>query len=79
MSYEKINGNIIYKMVYKPKENKEEKKDKKEELKDNEEFFLDDKREYEKDIIRIFGKYFVKENKNKCKIIYKNKKYKVFD
>ena len=55
MSYEKINGNIIYKMVYKPKENKEEKKDKMEQLRDNEEFFLDDKREYEEDIIRIFG------------------------
>ena len=27
--------------------------------------------------LRIFGKIFVNKNKNKCKIIYKNKKYKL--
>ena len=77
MSYEKISGNINYKMIYKLNENKKEKKNKMEKLRDNEEFFLYDEREYEEDIIRIFGKYFVKENKNKCKIIYNNKKYKL--
>ena len=38
---------------------------------------MDNDREYSGDIIRIFGKQFVKNNKNKCNIIYKNKKYKL--
>jgi len=61
-------------MVYKPNENKNEKKDKIKEFKEEIGFLLDDGKEYKEDVIRIFGKYFVKQNKNKCKIIY-NKKY----
>ena len=34
-------------------------------------------KENEKDIIRIFGKKFVKKNKDKCKIIYKGKEYEL--
>ena len=33
------------------------------------------RKEDNKDKIRIFGEHFVKNNKNKCKIIYKNKVY----
>ena len=29
------------------------------------------------DELRIFGEYFIKQNRNKCKIIYNNKKYKL--
>ena len=39
-------------------------------------FFCDEK-EYTEDVIRILGKYFVTQNKNKCKIIYNNKKYEL--
>ena len=34
---------------------------------------------YEENKIKIFGQHFVKQNKNKCKIIYNNKKYKLKD
>ena len=64
-------------MVYKPNENKNEKKDKINDFKEEIGFLLDDGKEYKEDVIRIFGKYFVKQNKNKCKIIYNNKKYKL--
>ena len=67
-------------MVYKPNENKKEKKEKKDKIKEFKEeigFLLDNGKEYKEDVIRIFGKYFVKQNKNKCKIIYNNKKYEL--
>ena len=35
------------------------------------------KKEYEEDILRIFGKKFVKSNKKRCQIIYNNKKYEL--
>ena len=61
-------------MIYKPNE-----KDKKEKIKNlkKERFLLDDEKEYTEDVIRIFGKYFVIRNKNKCKIVYNNKKYQL--
>ena len=36
-----------------------------------------EEKEYIEDFIRILGEYFVKANKNKCKIVYKNKKYEL--
>ena len=75
---EKSNENDKYFiMIYKPNENKKEKKDKMKKFKEEIRFRLDDEKEYKEDVIRIFGKYFVKQNKNKCKIIYNNKKYKL--
>ena len=56
---------------------KKKKKKKKKQFKEDGDFIFDDEKEYNEDILRIFGKYFVKHNKNKCKIIYKNKKYKL--
>ena len=86
---------IIYKMVYKPNENKEQKKknerierkiwnvlelheNKEEIMKElkQKEFFYDEK-EYIGDVLRIFSKDFVKNNKRTCRIIYKNKKYEL--
>ena len=64
-------------MIYKPNENKKEKKEEMKKLKEKKDFFLDDEKEYTEDVIRILGKYFVKQNKNKCKIIYNNKKHKL--
>ena len=64
-------------MIYKPNENEKEKIAKKEQFKEEHDFIFDDEKEYNDDILRIFGKYFVKHNKNKCKIIYKNKKYEL--
>ena len=60
---------IIYKQI----------KDKKEKIKNLKEngFKFYDKKEYEGNVLRIFGKDFVKQNKNKCKIVYGNKKYKL--
>ena len=40
-------------------------------------FPFDDEKDYKEDAIRILGKYFVERNKNNCKIIYNNKKYKL--
>ena len=74
---ERYENNLIYEMIYKPNENKKEKKEKKKEFKEDDEFIFDDEKEYNDDVLRIFGKYFVKHNKNKCKIIYKNKKYEL--
>ncbi len=56
-------------MIYKPNDNKEEKKAKIELLK--EQYPLDN------DAIRLFGKYFVRLNKHKYKIIYNNKMYEL--
>ena len=79
MYFEKnYDNNIIFEMIYKPYENKkelEEKNEKLKKLKEEYNFSLDDEKEYTEDAIRIFGKYFVKHNKHKCKIIYNNKKY----
>ena len=36
-----------------------------------------EEKEYIEDFTRILGEYFVKTNKNKCKIVYKNKKYEL--
>ena len=74
---ERYENNIIYEMIYKPNENKKEKKEKKKQFKEEHAFIFDDEKEYNDDVLRIFGKYLVKHNKNKCKIIYKNKKYEL--
>ena len=77
--YEKYEENIIFEMMYKPNENNSEKLEKMNQFKDRH-FYLDDKKEYDEDVIlRLFGNNFVNKNKNKCKIIYKNKKYKLKD
>ena len=75
---EKLNANNKYFiMIYKPNENGKEKKDILKKSKEEYNYLLDDEKEYTEDIIRIFGKYFVEQNRNKCKIIYNNKKYKL--
>ena len=40
-------------------------------------FPFDDNKDYKDDVIRLFGNKFVKQNRNNCKIIYNNKKYKL--
>ena len=40
-------------------------------------FPFDDNKDYKDGVIRLFGYNFVKQNKNNCKIIYNNKKYKL--
>ena len=52
-------------MVYKPNEKKEEKKQKMKELKEERKFLSDDEKEYEEDVLRIFGKKFVKSKATK--------------
>ena len=69
--------NNEFKMIYKPNENKNEKKKKLEEFKEYNSFHFEDDKEYSGDILRILDKYFIKQNKNKCKLIYNNKKYKL--
>ena len=75
--YEIKEENNLFEMIYKPNENKDEKKEK---LRGYEEYnffhFIDDK-EYSGDVIRILDKYFIKNNKNKGKLIYNNKKYEL--
>ena len=73
----KTNKNVIYEIIYKPNENKEEKKEKMKDLKYDKTFILNDEKEYEEDILRIFGKNFVKNNKKSCRIIYNNKIYEL--
>ena len=69
--------NKYFKMIYKPNENKKEKKEIIKKMIDEDDFTFDDEKETKEEVIRILGKYFVKQNKNKCKIIYNNKKYKL--
>ena len=72
--YEEIN---ILEMVYKPNENKELKLKKIKKFKEKFRYIFEDKKEYLDDKLRILGKCFIKHNKNKCKLIYNNKKYKL--
>ena len=79
MSNEDYEEYIVYdmiKMIYKQNEDKENKKEKIKILKEKHGFYFDDEKEYSGEVLRIFGKYFVKRNKNKCKLIYNNKKYR---
>ena len=69
--------NNEFKMIYKPNENKTEKMKKLEYFKEYNIFHFEDDKEYSGDILRILDKYFIKQNKNKCKLIYNNKKYKL--
>ena len=64
-------------MIYKPNENKDEKKEKLKEFKNIKNLPVIDDKEYSGDVIRILDKYFIKNNKNKGKLIYKNKKYEL--
>ena len=73
---DELEDNKYFIMIYKPNINKKEKEEIIKKLKDDL-FPFDDEKDYKEDVIRIFGKYFVKHNKNKCKIIYNNKKYKL--
>ena len=60
-------------MIYRPNDNKNEKKEKLESLNKYHFFHLLDDKEYSGDVLRILDKYFIKNNKNKSKLIYKNK------
>ena len=79
INIQNISKNILYEIIYKPNEDKKEKKEKMKNFKRDYNFNLDNAIEYSEDILRIFGKKFVKNNKNKCRIIYENKKYKLAD
>jgi len=63
-------------MIYKLNIDKTERQNIIKKLKE-EGFPFDDEKDYKEDVIRILGKNFVKQNKNNCKIIYNNKKYKL--
>ena len=69
--------NNVFEMIYKPNENKGGKKEKLKEFKYSNFFQFEDDKEYSGDVIRILGKYFIKYNTNKCKLIYKNKKFEL--
>ena len=75
--YEKIRKNFGFEMIYKPNDNKKEKIEKLKKYKEEYNYFLDSDKDYSGDFLRLFGRYFVNRNKNKCKIIYKNKKYEL--
>ena len=60
-------------MIYKPNENKKVIIERLKKLKEQLSFFLETDKEYSGDVLRILGKKFVKRNKNKCILIYKNK------
>ena len=65
-----------FELIYKKYRNMEERKYKIKEL-ENQGFYLEDKKEYTDNILRIFRKKFVIHNKNKCQIIYKDKIYNI--
>ena len=69
--------NKYFIMIYKPNENKKEKQAIIKKIKKEYFFTIDEDKKHEDDAIRMFGKFFVKENKNKCNMIYNNKKYKL--
>ena len=68
--------NKYFTMIYKLNIDKKEKQKIIQKFK-VERFPFDDEKDYKEDAIRILGKYFVERNKNNCKIIYNNKKYKL--
>ena len=67
--------NFGFEMIYKPNENKKEIIKRLKKLKEQVNIFLDTEKDYSGEVFRILGKKFVKNNKNKCILIYKNKKY----
>ena len=69
---DKEENNKYFIMIYKPNINEKEKQEIIKKLKEDR-FPFDDEKDYKEDVIRIFGKKFIKHNKNKCKIIYNNK------
>ena len=75
--YEIKEENNVFEMIYKPNENKDKKKEKLEDFKEYNLFHFLDNKEYSGNVIRILDKYFIKNNKNKGKLIYKNKKYEL--
>ena len=77
--YDKIQETIIFKMIYNPNEEKEKKQNIINDNFPNRKFYLEDKKEYNPDAFRILGRKYIKKNKNKCRIIYQNKKYKLRD
>ena len=75
--YEKIGEYFGFEMIYNPNDNKKEKIEKLKKYKEEYNYFLDSDKDYSRDFLRLFGRYFVNHNKNKCKLIYKNKKYEL--
>ena len=75
--YEIKEENNVFEMIYKPNENKDKKKEILEVFKKYNLFHFLDNKEYSGNVIRILDKYFIKNNKNKGKLIYKNKKYEL--
>ena len=75
--YEIKEENNVFEMIYKPNDNKNEKIKKLEKFKKFNNSHFEDDKEYSGDIIRILDKYFIKNNKNKFRLIYNNKKYEL--
>jgi len=75
-SNEKYKEKIIFEIIYKINEDKKDKLIKMKEFNPCH-FYLVDKKEYKKHTLRLFGKNFIINNRNKCKINYKNKKYRL--
>ena len=75
--YEIKEENNVFEMIYKPNDNKNEKIKKLEKFKKFNNSHFEDDKEYSGDVIRILDRYFIKNNKNKGKLIYNNKKYEL--
>ena len=69
-------NNKYFIMIYKHNISKKEKEEIIKKFKKHR-FPFDDEKDYKEDVIRIFGKKFIMHNKNKCKIIYNNKKIQI--
>ena len=67
--YEIKKENNAFEMIYKSNENIDEKKKKLKRFKEYNLFHFVYNKEYSGDVIRIFDKYFINHNKNKCKLI----------
>jgi len=77
--YEIKEENNSFKIIYKPNENKNEKMEMLMKFYLVYFFRFEDEKEYSGDLIKLLDRYFIKHNKNKCKLIYKNKKYELKD
>ena len=69
--------NKYYKIIYISNEKEEELIDRLKKILEENHLILDKEKAFKEDSFRLFGEYFFKQNSNKCKIIYNNKKYKL--
>ena len=69
--------NKYYKIIYISNEKEEELIDRLKKILEENHLILDKEKAFKEDSFRLFGECFFKQNSNKCKIIYNNKKYKL--